>query len=421
MERALLITIRLKDPDYRDSWPASEAQAELKELALSSGVQVAEEILLQRDRPSPATFVGKGQVEQIRDRGAELRAGVVIFGEDLTFTQQENLEEVAGVKVIDRTQLILDIFARRARSNEGKVQVELAQLRYLLPRLAGKGTLLSRLGGGIGTRGPGEQKLEMDRRKIRQRIGRLSRELAEIRRRRQTARLKRRQEAVPTGVLVGYTNAGKSTLLNALTGADARTEDSLFTTLDPLTRRLEFPNTGQAVLLTDTVGFLHRLPHSLIEAFQATLQEVTEAQLLLHVMDASSPLLQEKESAVHEVLEELGAGSIPRLRILNKADRLDPQEKEALRRRQPESILLSARTGEGLGQLTDRLSSILGQARREALLQLPRGAEAWLDRLYREGEVLERKDQLRGIKLRVRVPARLYGQMVAAGLVKEST
>ncbi len=419
MEQALLVTIRLKNRDYRDSWPVAEAQSELKELALSSGLQVADEMLLERDSPSPSTFVGKGQAERIRDRGMELKAGVVVFGEDLASTQHWNLEEVSGLKFIDRSQLILDIFARRAHSNEGKVQVELAQLRYLLPRLAGKGILLSRLGGGIGTRGPGEQKLEMDRRRIRERIRRLARELAAIRRRRETARLKRRLEAVPTAVLVGYTNAGKSTLLNALTGAEARAEDSLFTTLDPLTRRLEFPN-GQAILLTDTVGFLHRLPHHLIEAFRATLQEVTEAQLLLHVMDASSALLQEKDQAVHEVLEELETGSIPRLRILNKVDRLEPQAKESLRRQNPESILLSARTGEGLEILTDRLVGILGQARREVQLQVPRGAESWLDRLYREGEVLERKDLVKGTKLRARVSIRLYGQLVAAGLVKEA-
>jgi GTP-binding protein HflX len=294
LERALLATIRFKALSHRDPWPASEIQGELKELVLSSGLEVAEELLLERDRPSPAHLIGSGQAERVRDRSAAARANVVVFGADLSFAQQNNLEEEIGLKVIDRTQLILDLFARRAHSNEGKVQVELAQLRYRLPRLSGKGILLSRLGGGIGTRGPGEQKLEMDRRRIRLRISRLAREMEEIRRRRQTAREKRRSEEVPSAVLVGYTNAGKSTLLNSLTGANARSEDSLFTTLDPLTRRLPLPG-GQGILLTDTVGFLHRLPHHLIQAFRATLQEAAEAFLLLHVMDASSPLLEEKE------------------------------------------------------------------------------------------------------------------------------
>ncbi|MDO8729594.1 MAG: GTPase HflX [Candidatus Omnitrophota bacterium] len=419
-ERALLVAVRFKARAHGDPWPASEIQSELKELVLSSGLEAAEEILLERDRPSPATLIGSGQAERIRDRAAAARANVVIFGADLSFAQQNNLEDEIGLKVIDRTQLILDIFAHRAHSNEGKVQVELAQLRYLLPRLAGKGILLSRLGGGIGTSGPGEQKLEMDRRRIRLRINRLARELEEIRRRRETAREKRRSEEVPVAVLVGYTNAGKSTLLNALTGAGARTADSLFTTLDPLTRRLPLPD-GQGILLTDTVGFLHRLPHHLIEAFRATLQEAAEASLLLHVMDASSLLLQEKESAVHEVLQDLGADNRPILQVLNKTDLLQPGDKEKLRRLYPEGVLLSARTGEGFGSLKDRLLAHLGKIQREALVRIPRGEEAWLSRIYREGAVLERQDQVRGIKVRVRVPLSLYGQLKAAGYLKLSS
>jgi GTP-binding protein HflX len=413
-ERALLATIRFKALAHRDPWPASEIQAELKELALSSGLEPAEELLLERDRPSPAHLIGSGQAERVRTQAAAARANVVIFSEDLSFAQQNNLEDEIGLKVINRTQLILDIFARRAHSNEGKVQVELAQLRYLLPRLSGKGILLSRLGGGIGTRGPGEQKLEMDRRRIRLRISRLAREMEEIRRRREIAREKRRSEEVPSAVLVGYTNAGKSTLLNSLTGAAARSEDSLFTTLDPLTRRLPLPD-GQGILLTDTVGFLHRLPHHLIQAFRATLQEAAEAFLLLHVMDGSSPLLEEKESAVYEVLRDLGADSRPMLQILNKTDRLQPGERERLQRKYPEGILLSARTGEGLPHLKDRLLSYLGKMQREGLVRIPRGEEAWLSRIYKEGTVLERHDQVRGVKVRARVPLSLYGQLEAAG------
>ena len=419
-ERALLVAVRFKARAHRDPWPAPEIQSELKELVLSSGLEAAEEILLERDRPSPATLIGSGQAERIRTQAAAARANLVIFGADLSFAQQNNLEEEIGLKVVDRTQLILDIFAHRAHSNEGKVQVELAQLRYLLPRLAGKGILLSRLGGGIGTSGPGEQKLEMDRRRIRLRISRLARELEEIRRRRETAREKRRSEEGPVAVLVGYTNAGKSTLLNALTGAGAHVADSLFTPLDPLTRRLPLPD-GQGILLTDTVGFLHRLPHRLIEAFRATLQEAAEASLLLHVIDASSPLLEEKESAVHEVLQDLGADDRPMLQVLNKTDLLQPGDKEKLQRLYPEGVLLSARTGDGLGFLKDRLLAHLGRMQREALIQIPRGGEAWLSRIYREGAVLERQDQVRGVKVKARVPLSLYGQLKAAGYLKLSS
>ncbi len=418
MERALLVTLRFKQLSHRDPWPVSEIQSEHRELAVSAGLEVSGEVVLERESPSPAYLIGTGQAEQVRDRAAQLRAQVVVFGVDLSFTQQRNLEETAGRKVIDRTQLILDIFARRAHSNEGKVQVELAQLRYLLPRLAGKGVLLSRLGGGIGTRGPGEQKLEMDRRRIRLRISRLARELEEIRRRRETVRERRRSEEIPSAVLVGYTNAGKSTLLNALTGSSARSEDRLFTTLDPLTRRLSLPD-GQGILLTDTVGFLHRLPHHLIEAFRATLQEAAEASLLLHVMDSSSLLMEEKEAAVHEVLRDIEADSRPLLRVLNKTDQLGPGEKARLQRRYPEGILLSARTGEGLGHLKDRLLAHLGKMQREALVRIPRGEEVWLSRIYQEGVVLERWDQVKGTKLRVRVPLSLYGQLAAAGYIKQ--
>jgi len=418
LERALLVTLRFKQLSHRDPWPVSEIQSEHRELAVSAGLEVSGEVVLERESPSPAYLIGTGQAEQVRDRAAQLRAQVVVFGVDLSFTQQRNLEETAGRKVIDRTQLILDIFARRAHSNEGKVQVELAQLRYLLPRLAGKGVLLSRLGGGIGTRGPGEQKLEMDRRRIRLRISRLARELEEIRRRRETVRERRRSEEIPSAVLVGYTNAGKSTLLNALTGSSARSEDRLFTTLDPLTRRLSLPD-GQGILLTDTVGFLHRLPHHLIEAFRATLQEAAEASLLLHVMDSSSLLMEEKEAAVHEVLRDIEADSRPLLRVLNKTDQLGPGEKARLQRRYPEGILLSARTGEGLGHLKDRLLAHLGKMQREALVRIPRGEEVWLSRIYQEGVVLERWDQVKGTKLRVRVPLSLYGQLAAAGYIKQ--
>ena len=343
----------------------------------------------------------------------------MIFGHDLNFPQQRNLEDRLDVKVIDRTQLILDIFAQRARSQEGKVQVELAQLGYLLPRLAGKGILLSRLGGGIGTRGPGEQKLEIDRRRIRTRITRLKSELAQIGRRRGVARRKRDEEEVPTVSLIGYTNAGKSTLLNALTQAGAAAEDRLFTTLDPLTRRLTL-GSRQPALLSDTVGFLHLLPHHLIEAFRATLEEVTQSDLLLHVVDASDPLVEKKIEAVYEVLRLLEADQKTSLLVLNKRDRLSAASLAAISRRQPGAVAVSARTGEGLPVLLDRLSGLLTPRMREAVVWMEPKALGWLKRLYSHGQVLSRRDLPDGVELKVRVPHRLYGQLSKEGLLRSS-
>ncbi len=420
MERALLANVRFNDPPYRDSWPQEESALELAELARSSGrVEVLESISVSRDRPTPTYLVGKGKVQEIHDRCHLLKANVVIFGRDLNFPQQRNLEEGLGVKVLDRTQLILDIFAQRARSQEGKVQVELAQLQYLLPRLAGKGTLLSRLGGGIGTRGPGEQKLEMDRRRIRERISRLSRELQEIHRRRGVARQKREEEEIPTVALVGYTNVGKSTLLNRLTQAGAAAENRLFTTLDPLARRLELPN-HQPILLSDTVGFLHRLPHHLIDAFRATLEEVTECHLILHLLDGSHPMLKEQEAAVHEVLESLQAEKKPMVVALNKTDRLDPASRGGLRRRYPGAVFISALTGEGMKDLVERLMTMLSHQMRHCSVWIPHQEQGWVERIYRQGQVLKRQTVDDHLVLEVRVPHRLYGQLEKRGLLKRS-
>ncbi len=353
MERAFLVTVRFRDKSYADSWSIEESAEELKELVRSSAVSVVDGMLVHPNRPVAAYLVGKGKAEEIRKRCSELRANVIIFNQDLSFPQQRNLEEIIGIKVIDRTQLILDIFAQRAHSQEGKVQVELAQLGYLLPRLAGKGVMLSRLGGGIGTRGPGEQKLEVDRRRIRLKMSRLKEELSHVRQRRDVARQKRRDEEIPTVALIGYTNAGKTTLLNALTQADAAAENRLFTTLDPLSRRLQLPN-HQPILLTDTVGFIHHLPHHLIEAFQATLEEVTQSYLLLHVQDASSPRWEEQADAVHDVLKKLDAEKKVLLVAFNKIDRLPKERLEFLRRSFPEAVFISALTGQGLLGLQDR-------------------------------------------------------------------
>ena len=415
MERALLVNVHFSDRPYRDSWPVEESAQELKELVRSSGLEVLGEVVVRRERPTSRSFVGKGKVQEIHDQCYALKADVVIFGGDLNFTQQQNLEDVIGQKVIDRTQLILDIFAQRARSQEGKVQVELAQLQYLLPRLGGKGVLLSRLGGGIGTRGPGEQKLEMDRRRIRLRIGRLQRELKEVRSRRGIAR-KAREEEIPTVALVGYTNGGKSTLMNRLTHAGTPAENRLFTTLDPLARRLVLPN-HQSVLLSDTVGFLHRLPHHLIEAFQATLEEVVASQILLHLLDAAHPRVEEQAQAVREVLEQLHVEEKQTILVFNKIDLVSPGTLEGLKRRTPEAVAISALTGQGIPDLLGCLMALLSPLLQEATVWISGSNQHWVDQIYREGQVLHREVLDNGMRLKVRIPHRLYGQLSKAGLI----
>jgi len=280
MERCLLVTIELRTE--KDSWPKQDVARELEELVKTANGQAIEQIFCLRDRPTPDLFIGKGKVEEIALLSQDEDIDTVIFSHDLSGTQQRNLEEIIGKKTIDRTQLILDIFSHHAHSPEGNMQVELAQLEYLLPRLVGKGIMLSRLGGGIGTRGPGEQKLEVDRRRIRNKITKLKQDLEHLTNHRRIIRKKRKEEAIPCLALVGYTNAGKSTLLNALTNAGQYVKDSLFTTLDPLSRRMNLPS-GAKVVISDTVGFLHNLPHHLIDAFHATLEEAVEADLLIQM------------------------------------------------------------------------------------------------------------------------------------------
>jgi len=417
LERGVLVQVDFTGSSYRDSWPLEESVAELHELAYSGRVQVLDGMIVRRDRPTAAMLIGKGKVEELHRRCHQTRAEVVVFGQDLSFPQQRNLEDQLGVKIIDRTQLILDIFARRAQSREGKVQVELAQLQYLLPRLAGQGIRLSRLGGGIGTRGPGEQKLEVDRRRIRLRIVRLNRELEQIRQRRSVARRRRQEESVPTAALIGYTNAGKSTLLNALTQANAPSGDRLFTTLDPVSRRTVLKN-HQPVVLSDTVGFIHKLPHRLIEAFKATLEEVTTSHLLLHVVDLSHPLLEEKLSAVDEVLTYLGAADKPTLLVFNKKDQAEAATVSSLRRRFADAVAVSALTGEGIPELLDRMAGFLSHFMREATIWISGQNHAWMDKVYSQGKVLHRHVKEEGIELVARIPDRLYGQLTKAGLIK---
>src|SRR5918994_7613977 len=318
-ERAVLVGVEL--PSNKNTIFLEDSLEELERLAQTAGAEVAQKFTQQLRGITPATLVGRGKVEEIRASVNELHPDLVIFDEDLTPAQQRNLEATFKVRVIDRSQLILDIFAQRARSNEGKLQVELAQLEYLLPRLTRQWTHLSRLGGGIGTRGPGETQLEVDRRRIREKISYLKRRLKVVERTRSLQRKEREEVPYTTVSLVGYTNAGKSTLMNALTRAGVLVEGKLFATLDPTIRSLRLPN-GDRVMIIDTVGFINKIPHSLIEAFKSTLEEVRHADLLLHLADMSSPLVDEHIGVIEEVLREIGAGEIPTIIVPNKIDLL---------------------------------------------------------------------------------------------------
>ncbi|MFH0771121.1 MAG: GTPase HflX [Candidatus Omnitrophota bacterium] len=387
MDKALLVTVEFFDNKYKDTWKLDDISFELKELARSAGLVVVDLVECFKDRPTAGYYIGTGKAEEIGEICREKGADVVVFGNDLSSTQQQNLEEVIKVKTIDRTQLILGIFAKRARSVEGKVQVELAQLEYLLPRLKGKGIMLSRLGGGIGTRGPGEQKLEMDRRRIRERIVGLKDELEKIRLRRDELRRKRRDSDLFIISLIGYTNAGKSTLLNALTSSEALTQDKLFSTLDPMTRRLMLPNKQKAVFV-DTVGFLHKLPHHLIEAFKATLEEVVEADLLIHVLDAGSPMIEELNTAVYEVLEEIGAGQKPIITALNKVDKLsDKNVINRLSKNFDDAVPISALKKENLSGLIERISMVLFASLIYVEALIPQKEAALMSRIYKEASV----------------------------------
>ncbi|NPV58291.1 MAG: GTPase HflX [Actinobacteria bacterium] len=398
-ERAVLVGVRWGDTSEEEF---EESLDELRSLASTAGAEVVETVRQARSRPDPATLLGKGKLDELKAAVGSTAADMVIFDQELSPSQQRNLESSLGVKVLDRTALILDIFAIHARSKEGKAQVELAQLRYSLTRLTGKGVELSRLGGGIGTRGPGETRLEVDRRRINARIKTLERELRDLSRIRKLKRKRRERRATPTFALVGYTNAGKSSLLNALTGAGVRVEDQLFSTLDPVTRRLELPGNRRAVI-TDTVGFIKRLPHQLVESFKSTLEEVAEADVLVHVIDSASPALPERISAVEQVLEEIGAGDIPAIKVLNKADLLGERDRKDLFRTVSGGILVSTVTGEGLPQLRARMAAYLQPSRMFRML-LPFEKGEMLAALYRSGRILEMDEGERGYLVTVELP-----------------
>jgi len=402
MEKALLVTVKIKSE--KNNWPLEDAACELEELASAAGAQIVNNITCICDKPTPNFFIGRGKVEEIAFFCRAEGINTVIFNHNLSGTQQRNLEEAIGKKTIDRTQAILDIFSRRAKSPDGKMQVELAQLEYLLPRLTGKGVMLSRLAGGIGTRGPGEQKLEYDRRKIRKRIDRLRLELKRLMLHRQTLRKNRQENAVASVALVGYTNAGKSTLINALTGASCYVQDSLFTTLDPVSKGMRLGN-GENIVISDTVGFLQNLPHNLIEAFKATLEEVAQADLLIHVLDSSHPRVYAQAAAVSVVLGELGAGDKPLVTALNKIDLLEDKIWLAeLSRRFPEAVCISAKLKQNLGELLNRIQQKFENRMSLVEALIPHSQSRLLDLVYRNGRVQEVKYLAEGIRVKAYLP-----------------
>jgi len=369
---------------------ADHSLDELAGLADAAGARVVLRMQQERPRPDPATFIGSGKVAALAAACDEADVGVVIFDNELSPAQLRQLEERLERKVIDRTQLILDIFARRARTREGKWQVELAQLKYLLPRLVGSGTALSRLGGGIGTRGPGETKLESDRRRIRVRIQAIQREIDHVRQRRSQLRERRQKQSVPTVALVGYTNAGKTTLFNRLTHESAVVSDALFVTLDPLVRRVRLRD-NRELLVSDTVGFIDRLPHALVAAFSATLEEVAEADLILHVIDAGSPERERQVAAVKRVLEEVGASDVPMVAVYNKVDTISADERRRLRDADPAAALISATLGTGAGELLQMMASRLALDTRRVTITFDSGKEfdrQQIGRLYRVARVI---------------------------------
>jgi GTPase len=378
---------------------------ELAALARAAGAEPVGRVVQSRSTPDPATFVGRGKVGEVHDLVHSTDADAVLFDDELSPGQLRNLEERLRVKVVDRTALILDIFALHARSGEGKVQVELAQLNYLAPRLRGWGEAMSRLGGGIGTRGPGETKLEIDRQHIRRRLAKLRRDIVRLGKTRQTKRAGRERSGVLQVALAGYTNAGKSTLMNALTGAGALVANQPFATLDPTTRRLSLPG-GRNVTVSDTVGFVRKLPHDLVEAFKSTLEEVARADLVLHVADASAEDVGEQIGAVREVLAEIGAGELPEVLAINKWDLLDEVRRARTLRRYPAGVPVSALAGDGVGALLAQVDRTLPEPPIEVHLVVPYGRPEIVPMLHRRGQVISLRDGPEGTSVVARVAPR---------------
>jgi GTP-binding protein HflX len=396
---------------------AERSLEELAGLATTAGGEIVLRVLQERVRPDAGTFLGSGKLASLAIACDETDVDVVVFDNELSPAQARQIESRLSQKVIDRTQLILDIFAGRARTREGKLQVELAQLKYLMPRLVGGSDWLSRLGGGIGTRGPGETKLEADRRKIRQRITHVNGQLEEVRRRRMQLRERRHKASVPTVALVGYTNAGKTTLFNLLAGERAAASDALFVTLDPLVRRVRLADQRE-LLVSDTVGFIDRLPHTLVAAFRATLEEVVSADLLLHVIDAASPGMEHRMAAVRRTIEEVGAGEVRTIDVYNKCDLIEEAERDRLLRRDPDAMCISAHTGLGRGELVDTLTVRLAlDARRITVTLDPRQDDdrQMLAQIYRFGRVREHVEHDGLVAIEADVPRRLWGRLRGRG------
>lgn len=403
-ERVLLVGVSTFGQELTES-----SLDELSELAKTAGAETAGRLIQNREQVHPGTYVGKGKIEEIKDMLWETEATGIVCDDELSPAQMKNLQDELDVKVMDRTLLILDIFAARASTSEGKIQVELAQLKYRQTRLTGFGTALSRLGGGIGTRGPGEKKLEMDRRLIKSRIAQLNRELKEVKRHREVTRGQRKKSRIPVIAIVGYTNAGKSTLLNKLTGADIFAEDKLFATLDPTTRGLRLLS-GQEILLTDTVGFIKKLPHHLVEAFKSTLEEAKYADLILHVVDSSNPQMDEQMFTVYETLKNLKVGDKPVITVFNKQDRLGKEQ--IVRDFQADyTVKLSAKTGEGIPELLETMEAVLREQKIavECLYDYKDTGKIQLIRKY--GELTEEEYREDGIFVRGYVPADIWDKV----------
>lgn len=401
-ERAILIGMEWGRND--SLWTVDDSLEELKQLADTAGATVIKKFIQKRPKPDPAFFIGRGKVQELALYAQQENIDLCIFDDELSPAQQRNIESVMGIRILDRTALILDIFAQRARTNEGKLQVELAQLQYTLPRIMGKGLMLSRLGGGIGTRGPGETKLEVDRRRIRDRIAFIKDQIEKVKAVRSLHRSKRKKNNVFEVSLVGYTNAGKSTLLNTLTNSDIYAKDQLFATLDPTTRQLTLPN-KQEIIITDTVGFIQRLPHQLIAAFRSTLEVVTEADLLVHVIDVSHELYKEQAAAVHEVLKEIGAESKPVITVYNKIDKLPPDSKLADRLAlEEDTVCISAAKKLNLESLQQMIESHLKSKAVEVILCIPYAETAKAAQLHETANVLEQEYTENGAVMKVILP-----------------
>lgn len=405
-ERVILVGV-----SYQDNDDTEQSLDELCELAATAGAVTVGRMIQNREAPHPGTYLGKGKIEELKQLIWELDASGIICDDELSPAQLSNLEDLLETKVMDRTLIILDIFAQRASTREGKIQVELAQLRYRATRLTGLGRSLSRLGGGIGTRGPGEKKLEVDRRLIKDRISQLKQELETVKRHREVARQQRSKNPIPVVAIVGYTNAGKSTLLNQLTGANVLEEDKLFATLDPTTRNLKLAS-GQEVLLTDTVGFIRKLPHHLIQAFRSTLEEAKYADLILHVVDASNPQMDVHMHVVYDTLNQLEVGDKPVITLFNKIDRMDAEQNMYLKDfRAEETLKVSAKYEKGLDEVKDAMEEIFRKSKVliERVFDYKRAGDIAVIRKY--GQLLEEEYRAEGIFVRAYVPKDVYAQL----------